>query len=344
MATTLSMSEVDANTISTPSKARGIRPLNPAAIETPMASGEPSSNGTSEADHAAPPADPQQHQQQWFAEAQAQRLQQQQQHSLHQPGPEQPQYGGHPQQYDGHPPPPQPHYMSAEEQAMANEREFLHLRGMLPHVPAPALVAVLQSLLDDFPQLTPIVRSRCEAATFIQQPPMGGGGQWQPDPASVAHPLSQTTTPPGAAGRSNRSRRAGRGDDEYQPCAVHGGMRAAKHLSFNAMAQQFECIPGFHCLESSNKSTPMKTSMKATPQPQAYSGTSTPPPQWTPAHLPAPAVSPMVPSGRRLSVLSVGSDHPLHRSPQPEPASDDGLSDAEVCRLETLLTTLKHRN
>ena len=38
-------------------------------------------------------------------------------------------------------------------------------------------------------------------------------------------------------------------DEEMELCAVHGNMRPLKHLAYRG--GQYECIHGFHCLESS---------------------------------------------------------------------------------------------
>lgn len=163
------------------------------------------------------------------------------------------------------------------------EREFQLARALLPHVARPALVAVLASILDDFPTLAPVVRHRCDRAMaavvaqqqhVVQHPQSGsctpqlhsyGGGDVSPQCGSVTPPgqLRQRASRGGTAmGRHTRD------DDMQEYCAVHGNMRPLKHLVYRPSQGNYECVHGFHCLESSTPSslstTPVKDMTKPT--------------------------------------------------------------------------------
>ena len=165
------------------------------------------------------------------------------------------------------------------------EADFHHTRQYIPHVSHPALVAVVQSMLDEAPQLTHVIRAKCEnavaslAATLAVQSPLAPGGSpavgpfhYSPTPPGHAQPFMPQYHPhpgpveagpqPNAQGNnrhkdtpatSNQRQmpsRPRRIEEEYEMCQVHGNLRATKHLTFNHSTQQVECISGFHCLES----------------------------------------------------------------------------------------------
>lgn len=183
-----------------------------------------------------------------------------------------------------------------EDQTAATEHqrqqhEFLYTRSLLPHVQRPALVAVLTSILDDYPQLAPLIQYRCDKAMAAvlqqqqQQHPYGvtspSSGGWTGAEYPAAPPMQAGTpqvggiTPPSqrklGGHRGNRGGGLGapHDDDRHEVCGVHGTLRPLKHLIFQQNTGTYECVHGFHCLESSNP-----PSMCTTPQKSEAPGTS----------------------------------------------------------------------
>lgn len=103
---------------------------------------------------------------------------------------------------------------------------------------------------------------------------------------------------------------------EHEVCAVHGNLRSRKHLQTNPMTRQRECIPGFHCLEGA-----------------------------TPTKSPAAA---MAPAGHHFGTVptttsSVGTQQQYHDKEVKDDEDDEELSEADVVRLQNLLTTVREQ-
>jgi hypothetical protein len=186
------------------------------------------------------------------------------------------------------------------QQVQQLQQEFAFTRSMLPHVQRPALVAVLTSILDDFPQLAPLIRYRCDKAMaaviqqqqqqqYLSSPSQGGTPAWGgvAELHNVAGIGSQLGSPQACGGsvtppsqRKYRGRTGagagrgggipGMGDEEHQDvCGVHGTLRPLKHLVFQPNTGMYECIHGFHCLENSNPPSLCATPQKHTHMPSA---------------------------------------------------------------------------
>lgn len=210
-------------------------------------------------------------------------------------------------------------------QAPLTEGEFLYTRNMLNHVQRPALVAVLQSLMDDFPHLVPVIRVRTEKAMayMMQQqphpqpqpqvmgavghpphssPPGPGATNWHPSPGhNHLGPLHDASTPPGSSKKGGSGPRGKRDDDHQELCSIHNSMRGVKYLHQNPTTQLFECIPGFHCLVSQNVS-------------RRGSGIPTPPAVGSPI----PGSSPLKSEAKDKK----GNTPPLLLTPPPVPITD----------------------
>ena len=216
---------------------------------------------------------------------------------------------------------PQPVGLSPPKSATTQQRgpggltdaEFIHTRNIIGHVQRPALVAVLQSLMDDFPQLAPVIRVRCEKAMAYvmsqqQQAAQGFGGS--------TPPYDSVPTPPGSnrkSGSHNRSRR----DEEQDTCGIHGTTRAVKHLNYNLATMRWECIPGFHCLVEGGRS--------GTP-----SSSTTPVVGTSPVKARRSSGAPLAP----LTPPPADHDHDRHEGSSPQ---------VDINSLETLLQSLRDR-
>ena len=121
--------------------------------------------------------------------------------------------------------------------------EFQHTKNIVPHMQHQAIVAVLLSLIEDYPSLAPTIRVRCEKAmTAVMSRPDNVGRS--PVPLQSPWHVSDTTPP----GSSKRSKPAHRHEEGHEVCSIHNVTRSLKHLIYNAATQQYECIQGYHCL------------------------------------------------------------------------------------------------
>ena len=183
----------------------------------------------------------------------------------------------------------------------AVDREvFVAARAAVHNAPRPVLAALLTSILDDHPALAPIIKHRYEraiSAVATQQQMMAQ--QQIPPTGAYWSGMPQQQPPVTSSGSNSPSRKRsfrGRGghEEEQQVCGVHGAVRSIKHLRI-ADGGIFECVPGFHCLETSkdnsNCVSPTKgerelshvhSSLHAAPfvpqQRASFSNPSTPPP------------------------------------------------------------------
>lgn len=175
--------------------------------------------------------------------------------------------------------PPTPHLMGVSNLTSPVDREvFVAARAAVHNAPRPVLAALLTSILDDYPALGPLVKYRYERAMSAvatqqliaqqqqQQIPSaagywGGGGSMQNNSVGNDSPSRK---------RSFRGR-GGHEDDQQQICGVHGALRSIKHLRLTDNGL-FECVPGFHCLESSKENSNCVSPVKGERE-HSYHGT-----------------------------------------------------------------------
>jgi len=169
-----------------------------------------------------------------------------------------------------------------QAQYNAEYEEYVHTRALLAHhTPAHVLGAVLVEVLDDYPQMAGYFRAKAEKYMIAahqqqqhnHQQMMASQGS---SPSYLGGGNAQRLG--GGSGRPNGGRA---GQDDVWSCAIHGNTRSMKHLAWNQSAQQWECVPGFHCLESGGQ-TPPKVQVRPVADPHVA---TTPP---------APAPSPSV--------------------------------------------------
>lgn len=247
--------------------------------------------------------------------------------------------------------------LDPQQQATA-EREFMITRALLPHVARPALVAVLASILDDFPQLAPMIRYRCDramsavvaqqqqqAAMQLSSPPHGmtGGGDMSPQCGSVTPPGLPRRQSRGGAGVGGRHARE---DEVLEYCAVHGNMRPLKHLVYRPALGNYECIHGFHCLESSTPNSMSTTPIKDPAMQNHYHANTT---SMGPAPLDAGGAAPANRAAATPpSTLDLFNGNPSAMfggsawQPQPSlPSHQDDLHGDDVAKLQSLLRSVR---
>ena len=193
----------------------------------------------------------------------------------------------------------------ASQNDIANMQELTAARGTVAVTPKPVLTAVLLSLLDDYPGLAPVIRYRCErgvAGLMSHTQNASGSGSGSPWPQGEA----ATVSPPLTRRRSGRSLRD---DDQQELCTRHNNMRPIKHLQ-QCPNGHLECIPGFHCLVDSREGSA----------------------------VPSNAITPIKDRGISGTIVA---PVPLTTATSPPPAQDDGHSDLDIARLQTLLETVR---
>lgn len=150
--------------------------------------------------------------------------------------------------------------------ALVDKDTFIAAKASIHNAPRPVLAAILASILDDYHQLAPIIKFRFDRAMsavanqqqqqqqqmLVQQqiPLPTSNGFWGGAQHSMGMVGGATSSGSNSPARK-RSFRGRGGEDEQQLCGVHGALRSAKHLRVSDNGTMYECVPGFHCLETS---------------------------------------------------------------------------------------------
>eukprot|EP00744_Colponema_vietnamica_P010607 GILI01014977.1.p1 GENE.GILI01014977.1~~GILI01014977.1.p1 ORF type:complete len:457 (-),score=102.91 GILI01014977.1:217-1587(-) len=203
--------------------------------------------------------------------------------------------------------PPTPQLMGLNISSPVDRDVFVAAKAAVHNAPRPVLAALLNSILDDYPTLGPIIKYRYEraiSAVATQQLMAQQQQQQQQLPPNIGYWAGggslQTSNGNDSPSRKRSFRgRGGHEDDQQQICGVHGALRSIKHLRI-ADNGMFECVPGFHCLESSKENSNCVSPVKGERE-HSYHGSG--------AILQATA-GPFVPAGTGRSYSSPPSPPP----------------------------------